>query len=476
MATATEVSINHVQAIEHVEFDMPPGQGGIRIIKGRNGAGKTTALLCVSALLGEKVTLGVSDGHDRGSIKGMGVEKVVTDKIRTKGKTDTESLTGRFNISDLVDPRLKDAAARNKARVKALVSLTSNDYGPEDFYGLFGGEDKFWDTVDAESLEGASDLLELAGKVKRATDAVAKGYEVSVEDSEARWQVAVEQSKGAKPDQPPKGVAELADAYSASKSALEQGRAQNEANETARRDNESIDAKLEQHLSFEPDYDVEETREGLARTIETVEVLRKKLEAAEASKAEYEKRVNQIDAWTARRDELASMRKPVSLSVVDVDSLESDERHALEALHNAEAAKQQWEAATRAKELSDQIKSDQDRAKKFRAIAKGTSDVVTSKLDVEGLKLVDSVLMSEHARRGKWVAFDELSEGERCRIAIAIAIQALGAGGVLVLEQEVWQSLDTATREAVRDQCCDAKVWLVSGEVGDCDLCVESEV
>ncbi len=86
--------------------------------RGPNGAGKTTAIACINALLGQKVGLTPSRGASEGSTEGLGVEKRIRQKTITKGEAVVASLEGRFDFSDLVEPSIKDPAARNKARVR----------------------------------------------------------------------------------------------------------------------------------------------------------------------------------------------------------------------------------------------------------------------------------------------------------------------------------------------------------------------
>jgi len=63
--------------------------------------------------------------------------------------------------------------------------------------------------------------------------------------------------------------------------------------------------------------------------------------------------------------------------------------------------------------------------------------------------------------------------GERWRIALEIAIAAVGEGGLLVIPQEAWEGLDPLNREAIAQQAKAALVVILTAECSDGELTAE---
>lgn len=473
----SSVKISNVQAIKYIEFDMPLGEGGVQILRGPNGAGKTTAIACINALLGRKVALRVAQGAPHGRIEGLGVTKEIKSRTSTIGDIEVGNLEGRFDFSDLVDPQVKAPAAREKARVRSLVGLTSDGSRPEDFYELFGGEERFNEIVDAEALAGIDDVIELADKVKSQVEVAARGYEDRVDGNTSRWQLSIEESKGVDPKVEPPSIPELATAYAKAKDASAEAVAIHERNAFAIKKNNSAQQLLKAHQAKKPSKALTEIGEQLKKMDATVKALEEKLATAKATRDEIKERFDDAIQWCERETEINNMLEDVvdEEQLPDAEALKATESEALKALEGAEEAKNQHAAAVRAVELGESIKEETAKAKELRSLAKRCNEVVTSKLPEScALQFRDGKLKVFYEHRDEWVEFDELSEGERWEIGLAVAIEAVGAGGVIPAKQEGWQSLDAESKEAVAKQCADAQVWLVTGEVDEGPLRVES--
>jgi energy-coupling factor transporter ATP-binding protein EcfA2 len=475
----SKVKIQSVQAIGYIELDMPEDSGGVRIFRGPNGAGKTTALLCLSALLGQKVSLYPSEGSPKGLIEGFGVTKTIGQKTTSKGDVDAVSLEGRFSFSDLVEPSVKDPVARNKSRIRALVGLTAKGCSADSFAELFDSPEEFKSIVRSENTRGVSDPLELADIVKKSTESVARDLEAKVEDATSRWQLAVEQSKGAKADKPPAPVAELANQYALAKQALADAEEFHRANARAVEHNAKVDERLEAHKAKQPAKDAAAIGVSLKKMQAVVADLRKQLATAEKTCADLQANFDAAIEWDDRLSEIENSKLEVSEDPLpEIEPLQVAEQAALKALEDAEEIKQRWDAAVRAKQLAESITANRERAAKLREIAQSTGKVVTKMLPKSCPLQVNEngMLGVHHEGRGHWVEIDSLSEGERWETALAVAIEAVGEGGVLPVKQEAWQSLDKASKNAVAKQCRDAKVYIVTGEVDEGHLRVEEYV
>lgn len=113
-------------------------------------------------------------------------------------------------------------------------------------------------------------------------------------------------------------------------------------------------------------------------------------------------------------------------------------------------------------------------AEHWRGAAKKTDDVLSEVIQRAGLPLkVDGgrlVLTTES--RGE-TYYQELSLGERWRVALDIAVRAVGAGGVLVVPQEAWEGLDPINRAAIAERVAGTGVVLVTAECDETDLSAE---
>jgi chemotaxis protein histidine kinase CheA len=471
------VRITGVQAIGHIEFDMPDGEGGVKLFRGRNGAGKTTAIACLQALLGRKVSLQPSDDAPSGQIEGLGVSKTIASRQASKGSVVAPNLEGRLDFSDLVDPPVKDAKARNRVRINALVGLTARGVSCEDFHELFGGRDYFEEVVPVAQLRGISDPLEMADIIKKAAEAEARHSEALAEDSEARWRVKIEEAKAAKAGAEPPSVKSLADAFAAAKNRLERLRQTQRDAERIAAANVEVTQKLSAHAASRPAVTVEDAHSRVKGLSEAVASLEQKLATARESLAAARREFEQVMAWEERLTELQSMLQAgpeLTPSEADMAAAEAAEQAAMHDLEHAEQAKRQYEAAVEAEQLGRAVVDARASAAHLRNIAKSTSEIVAKFLP-EGcaLQVIDGQLCAMHDIRGDWVPMDELSEGERWKVGLEIAIAAVGPGGVIPVRQEAWQSLDKDAAKYVASRCSEAKVWLVSGAVGDGELYVE---
>lgn len=472
----SKVTIENVQAIRHIEFDMPDGTGGVRVLCGPNGAGKTTALKCMAALLGQKISLKPTDGMEQGVIEGFGVTKIVNSKRGQQGGAiEVPSLEGRFDFSDLVEPPYKDDAARNKCRIKALVGLTNQKSQPSDFHCLFESVEEFGRVVAGDDLAGVSDVLDMAAVVKKCAEKTARLEEARIEQETARWQASVEQSKGIKVEDKPPSVADLADKFASAKQKHEAAKAAQRLREQAVRHNESVHHAIAKHNAAKPKQDAEELATQVERFTAIVADLEAKLATSKKTLAEFRSRFDVAMQWEERLVELGNSMMAVVESNVDIGGLACAEQVALAELQDVQAKQQRWDAAVMAKSLYDAIKARKVKADRYRSIALRVGEVVTGKLP-KGcvLQVRDGVLGMHYAPRDKWLPLDELSEGERWEACLDVAIEAVGEGGVIPVKQEAWQSLDVESRNAVAGRCRKAKVWLVTGEVSEGPLRVES--
>jgi hypothetical protein len=66
--------------------------------------------------------------------------------------------------------------------------------------------------------------------------------------------------------------------------------------------------------------------------------------------------------------------------------------------------------------------------------------------------------------------YAELSEGERWKMALDIAVQAVGQGGLIVVPQAAWEGLDPVNRSLIATHAKSSGVVVVTAEADDGDL------
>ncbi|MBK8191523.1 MAG: hypothetical protein IPK79_13880 [Vampirovibrionales bacterium] len=115
-----------------------------------------------------------------------------------------------------------------------------------------------------------------------------------------------------------------------------------------------------------------------------------------------------------------------------------------------------------------------EEAKELREKAKQTDEVlseIVAEIPACPLRVVDGRLVTDTKRGATF--YSDLSAGERWRIALDIAIQAVGTGGLLVIPQEAWEGLDPQNRDAIAKQAKAARVVILTAECSDSELSAE---
>jgi len=176
-----ELTIQNVGAIAHIVIPLSD-DGGVTIFKGPNGSGKSTGLEAVSTLVsGRGKRLPLRDGQKQGLVSGFG--STINLKLsgsRRGGEQPqliVDSIEGKFSIDKLVNPEIQNPESADKARIKALITLTGVDATPDLFVSLFDTKEEFEKIVSRSSVE-TSDPAELT-KARQAVDALREKQDLS---------------------------------------------------------------------------------------------------------------------------------------------------------------------------------------------------------------------------------------------------------------------------------------------------------
>jgi energy-coupling factor transporter ATP-binding protein EcfA2 len=442
----TTVEIKNVQAIRELVIDLPDNEGGVMVLKGRNAAGKSTALSLLSGLLSGRGSFDPRDGTKKGLIEGLGKKVTVGGSTRFSGELEVPALEGRFDFSDLVRPAGKTQETRDKVRVKALLGLSGATADASLFYDILGGKENFDLVVPREALD-TNDLVDMADRVRRAIHKKAGDFE-----SEAARENGYAQScRDAAGDVKDKTKPDLDSIQSAAYAAEKSAATIKERKRSAVAERERIDSTRAR---------VEEARKTY--TGPTEEDAKAKRASAQKEFDEANESVKALKAQLARAEDV--MRERSILLVSATKAHEQAKQHAALIASLSESlethgsidepsdmdialADQEVEVARRAViEAAQAIKAIEkseealahsrmaygftEKAEELRDAAKTVDECLTKALPAGPLRSENGVMVMD-TQRGKGVPFDECSDGERWLAALPYGIRSVGTGGVI---------------------------------------------
>lgn len=472
-----EIHIENAGPIRAVDIPIPDS-GGLVILKGRNGSGKSHALAASQSLLDPSKRPAVRDGARAAQVEGLGARITVGRKTTRAGELEVSHLEGE-DPSLLIDPGLKDEKAADLHRLRALLRLARAKVDRPAFAALVGGEDELR-RLTREATWTETDLVAVVAAVKRDIESHAR----KAEDEAAQLQTLIigkQDTLRDLGDAP--GALPLEEAQKQHERAVEEeaeARGRHEATiaaQAAGREAEASLAALGDYAGTEQA--IEDAQRGRLEAQEAVTALERNLEAAryklqiaEAAVGEHEKAKRQRDPLV-RAIAAAAEAKEVSAGT----------RCALAA--RVTETRKAVEAATIADRMAS-VRADLDRlraeeviatrtAEKLREAAAGTETLLTDAVAAiagSGLRIEDGRLMVEHPERG-WVPFGELSHGERSKRAIAIGAASVGRGGLLVIRQEYFEGLDPVAAKELAQEALDQGVVVLTAEATDGPLRAE---
>lgn len=491
------VEIRDIQAIRHLRVELPE-QGGVLVLQGRHGVGKTTGIQCVSALGSRESRSGLRprDGCEAGTIAAPGIVVRIGRKNTAKGELECEIIDPEFDPSTLVDPKLKDELRNDARRLRMLVRLGQVVVTPEQWGGHLAG----WIPDEGVDLLVAGlvpqNPCEAAESIRVRVHEMALGHEREAERQDLRAGLLAGELQGVDLLAPHE-AATLQRAYEEALGQHSRVVAERQSADDRRRAVEEARGRLAVVESSLPDLGVieEEIRDQEAiRETANAEITTIDQQIAELRRRR-EDQVRVVDAATrasqAARTALAagqqqhaavaSLRATVEAGapVGPDDQVIEGARIAKEQAHGAILAGERVRAALvvhRDCELAQRAaRAAESRAKELRGLARSTDMVLEEVLrdaGFAGLTWRDERLYVESDRglEGHLELFQELSEGERYQWAFRWISQKLARGSFVPLSQEAWQGLNRPARLEIARQCRDLGVWLWTGEVGEGEL------
>ena len=477
---AKEITLKDIGRPKNLRIPLPE-DGGIVVLTGRNGAGKSTTLEAIQdAVTGRKDKKSKPrDGVTSGRLNGCGITMTVSRKITRTGELTVETLDGgRLSIADLVSPPFKGEVEADGRRIKALVQLA----GVVADFSLFKNLHRFADQIVSVEAQGADDILVMADKTKRDFEQEARNAE-GRRDIEKQHALACEEAAA--------GIDVEVEADSAKlqarlESAVRRGQELISAAQTAKQRNTEIlqarekisaakasgatslqDAKRAEELAA-GEHDAATRRvlaaeDELRRSREALRAATDKWDAAKTSLGQAEHFHEAIAEWeqTVGKGE---MPVPSDEELNAADAEVTAAREAIEAGATARAAK---EKLAKADEHSNKMTRAEQEALELREAAAGIDRVLTEQIAKLGCPLrVEAGRLVTDTDRGA-TFYAELSEGERWRMAVEIAIKAVGKGGLLTIPQEAYQGLQHSVRVDLHNLAKASSVVIVTAQCSD---------
>lgn len=482
--TKDEIKIRDIGPIVEASIPRPDG-GGVVVLSGRNGCGKTTALDAIRVALGGSADLTPRDATPQGVIEAFGAKITIGKSTRRKGEADVVAIEGRGDIGTLVDPGIVDAEAADAARVRAMVSIAAREIPLGDYVALLGSPQEFERVVGPIAK---TDPMAVAAHVKRRIEAEARAKEDAVKAHMAT--VASLQQQNAGLDLSIESdAAVLAERYATARAAVAKAEAADKAYAAAARRRAEAERQLASVQLSSGDLAAAETRATQAMTerraaadmqakareslAQAQSAYRQAELAAIAAVHRHDAAVESLDAIKARSAHVdtlsATAAEPLPPQVTPADhelaaAAVAEARAAMESGGKIrEGLARQQQVTLRFAEASTLAREGQ----RLREAASGIDEILSRAIDNAGgqLRIRFGRVVIE-TRRGT-TPYAELSHGERWLVALQWAIRVVGPGGVLVAPQEAWEGLDPGHRQATRELLTGTGVVLYTAECSD---------
>lgn len=479
MTTNTTITAENLGPISALEFAITAP--GVTVLVAPNGSGKTILLEAVQAAAVGKGKLPLKDRTRRGKVEAFGATITIGGTCRHTGAFEVTNLEGtRFDLAGLVDPQIKAPALADKARIKALVSLTGVTANPILFreHEAFAAFDK---VVKASSLE-TDDLIEMASKIKDDYDGAARAQEDAAQRETGHATALIPpQDLDLNDDSDPKV---LQSAYDEARDELTRLNSRDESASTMKASHDQAQAMLEGLSVDELQTDLHECKARVAQADDSVQ--QNNLSIAELTK--------QIDELKTRNRELQSesvattariatigrqleivAKAQAALESASIEPPSTDEiQAARDAVEFARAAVERGTLIRQA--IKDQEKASSHRkaasdaramALKYRDAGKATDEVLSSCIECPQLRVESdgkSARLVTDTERGPSIPYHDLSDGEKWTIAIDVGADQVGNGGLLVISQIGWEGIDGANRQAIHHYAVQRGVYILTAE------------
>jgi energy-coupling factor transporter ATP-binding protein EcfA2 len=475
------VEVENLGPIPRLKFALD--DYGVHVIVASNGSGKSILLDAMSKLAKGGGRIPLKDGEKKGFIEGFGARLTITASARHTGEFEVSHLEGRFDLAELVDPGIAQPEAADRRRIRALASLS----GAQPDMRLFLKHPAFaptFSSVVSSDSSAKSDLVEMAEAVKRDYEKEARKQEDLAEQetgrakaleeaiefidphSECDAQVLQERYDKAR-DHRTRLTAKSEQATKAAVAAEKARQQLQEAQEKYAGPNVTAaeQAVLDaQQVRQEAQAALDEARKALISAEERMKAA-KTVEFAAADKLcmaqAHHKFVEQCQKI---------IHAPVEPAPTEEELAQANQAviQAGSAVNYGAVVRDAKDKAVLAESHRAKAKVCQEHAAGLRGAAGSIDEVLSGAIPAGPLKIASvdgkARLVVTHPARGENTPFHELSMGEKWRVAIDLAADQVGEGGLIVVEQAAWESLDSFVRPQIHQHAKERKVYVLTGE------------
>lgn len=475
----SEIEINNVGPIRNFRFATPDG-GGVIVLRGRNGAGKSHVLDAVQSLVSGNGSPPIRDGEEKASVSGIGATLKVGRRTTRQGEVEVETLDDGASPAALVDPGIQDPDRADAARIKALLRLSGATVEPERFTG-------FVDGIRIAIPSGETDPVKLAA-------IAARGYQAAAREQEEEARRFESAAKAPLPEATDPGRVDPEEVAIAVKNKVEiEARAKAfeaaaKASEASRKRlgdlMDGLESRLETAIAERQGcllrYD--ESVRAADETRDQIADLQRKLESLNANcrlrHAELTSATNVVARVDADRDECSRLQREIeradAVGAVKPEEIEA----AAKAVEEATRRRDQmvlWMNRLAAEQRRSSAKIEMaarvTMAEACRAAAVKCEGVLSELVQSLGLPLsVVGGRLRIATDRSDTELFSDLSHGERWRAAIDVCVQSFGERAVLVIPQEAWEGIDPPGRQAIGEHARAKHCTIITAECADSTL------
>lgn len=465
-----DLTLEDVGPIKRFRIPLPE-QGGVVVLTGEQGAGKSHALRGVQSVLDGKTgdKLPIRDGERKARVEGFGVNVEFGNRRSATGDLEVRSLHG-FPVSDFVDPGLVDPVAADSRRIKSLLGLCGTPADLKLFEPLTEKITPLSQLISPETV-AKSDIVAMADSIRRDLHSKARGIETQVDELNK----IVDNRRSGMADVQNPGVSSAAAEAAQLATTEDVGRLTQVMAETERLASAWDAANAVVQASADPDVaakmEAAESAVVSAKLVRdqqqaVVSDLEQRLATARIELAARERQLN--DAQHSLNSLLESTRSlSAAMNIVknprpDTETAQREKNAAfarLAAANDLVNIAKQWEVRDRLQKEVDGLLEERNKKERLvnalREAARGTDQVLSDVICnlIPNMRVEEGRLLYNYPKREKYIPFAELSQGEAYTVAIDIAASVLGHGGVFVLDQAAWGELNLRTRDLVASRC-----------------------
>lgn len=461
------IEVQNCGPVDSLDIQLPPG-GGLVILRGRNGTGKSHVIEGVRQVLGKSgPRLPVRDGADKAAISGWGMSIKVGQRRSTSGALVVDSIEGKYDLPKLIDPGVEDPTAANAERIRAMLTIARASISIADFEEALG--------VPLPGVEDVpGDPVATAARVKRYVEGKARELEARIKDLQAKAQGAAKiagdyDEELAIADESLLAI-ELEEAIRAEQSLLSlstQAEAQQKAREAAR-------AKLAELPDPELQRREDEWDQANADLVDLQQELAELQKRVDRQQQVADKAYEAVKAAAELAKQQDAFHEVLEAQTIEPpDVLQLNEAHHMVVLRRqrvegAALARKAADAAAEAKQWCVQADAITSEASALRRAAGQVTTVLGGAISALGtaIRVNKEGMLVVETERGL-ETFDELSQGQRVKAAVQLAVHSIGPGGVIGLKQEAYESLDPINRQLLVDELKGSDVTIVTAEASD---------